>query len=171
MALPASAHTDAELDAWRVEWVARADVTLSAALFAEWDDMAERHPFYFNPTDEDARGGSVATSRAPSATRSPGGSGIERWRPIVAKYFGAGFVDRALCLIGYESRGDPNAYNSGSGASGLFQHLARYWAERSSKAGWAGASIFDPEANVAVAAWLARQSWRHWSPYNRGLCR
>lgn len=169
--MPASAHTAAELDAWRVEWVTRADLALSPGLFAEWADMAERHPGYFNPTDEVAPSGPVATSRAPDATRPPGGSAIERWRGIVAEYFAADRVDRALCLIRYESGGNPSAYNSGSGASGLFQHLPKYWAERSSNAGWAGANIFDPEANVAVAAWLARQSWRHWNPYNRGLCR
>ena len=96
---------------------------------------------------------------------------VEEWRPLVATYFKPEDVDRALCLIGYESLGDPNAYNNSSGASGLFQHLPKYWAERSTDAGWSGADIMDPEANVAVAAWLREEGWQHWSPYNRGQCR
>ena len=67
-------------------------------------------------------------------------------------------------VIACESGGNPNAKNSGSSASGLFQHLAaKYWVSRSASAGWAGASVFDPEANVAVAAWLQRTGgWGHW---------
>ncbi len=108
-------------------------------------------------------------SWAPSA-------GVAQWEPLVSRYFEPADVNTALCLIGYESYGgDPNAYNEGSGASGLFQHLPKYWADRSAKAGWAGADIFDPEANTAVAAWLADESikghgWHHWTPYNGGLC-
>lgn len=97
--------------------------------------------------------------------------GVEHWRPLVERYFTGGDVERALCLMWHESRGDPNARNPSSGASGLFQHLPKYWGERSAAAGWGGADIFDPEANVAVAAWLRQHGWQHWSPYNRGLCR
>lgn len=98
--------------------------------------------------------------------------GVEQWRPLVAKYFAPGSVDRALCLMGHESGGDPNAYNPSSAASGLMQHLRKYWDDRSRKAGWAGADIFDPEANIAVAAWLQRTGgWGHWAPYQGGLCR
>ena len=50
-------------------------------------------------------------------------------------------------------------------AVGWFQHLARFWAERSTAAGWEGSNIFDPEANVAVAAWLYYTSGpHHWNP-------
>jgi hypothetical protein len=50
-------------------------------------------------------------------------------------------------------------------AIGWFQHLAKYWTERSESAGWPGASPFDPEANVAVAAWLFYTSGpHHWNP-------
>jgi len=95
---------------------------------------------------------------------------VEEWRPLVTVYFKPEDVDRALCLIGFESLGDPDAYNDSSGASGLFQHLPKYWTERSTDAGWPGADIMDPEANVAVAAWLRQDGWTHWSPYNRGQC-
>lgn len=60
--------------------------------------------------------------------------------------------------------------NPYSGASGLFQHMPYYWPARAEKAGWAGADIFDPEANIAVSAWLVlrseregKGSWAHWT--------
>lgn len=91
---------------------------------------------------------------------------VEVWRPLVTAYFGPGEVERALRVLYCESSGDPNAKNPTSSASGLFQHLGRFWAERSVDAGWAGADIFDPEANVAVAAWLVYEAggWSHWNP-------
>jgi hypothetical protein len=96
----------------------------------------------------------------------PTGPGAEGWRPLVAEYFEADDVDRAVRIMSCESKGDPGAHNGSSGASGLFQHMPAYWHERSSMAGWGGASIFDPEANVAVAAWLvydyAGGGWHHW---------
>ena len=69
-----------------------------------------------------------------------------------------------------ESNGDPNAYNPYSGASGLFQFLPSTWASTAPKAGYAGASVFDPEANTASAAWLGSRYeelgeyfWQAWS--------
>ena len=55
--------------------------------------------------------------------------------------------------------------NASSGAAGLFQHIPRYWSDRSTKAGFAGADIYDPNANVGVAAYLVdRDGWKHWYP-------
>ena len=79
---------------------------------------------------------------------------VERWRPIVAAYFPEDRIDWALRIIECESHGDPLARNPASTASGLFQHLAGLWGERAAAAGWAGSDIFDPFANIAVAAWL-----------------
>jgi hypothetical protein len=79
---------------------------------------------------------------------------VERWRPLVAMYFPADRVDWALRIMRCESHGDPDAKNPHSSASGLFQHLARLWPGRASKAGFEGADVFDPVANIAVAAWL-----------------
>lgn len=79
---------------------------------------------------------------------------VERWRPIVSTYFPDDHVDWALRIIECESHGDPNAKNPRSTASGLFQHLASLWGDRTAAAGWKGADVFDPFANVAVAAWL-----------------
>lgn len=90
---------------------------------------------------------------------------VEQWRPLVASYFAPDDLPWAMRVMNCESKGDPRARNPRSSASGLFQHLLRYWAERSAKAGWAGADVFDPTANVAVAAWLYYEGGgpSHWT--------
>ena len=60
-----------------------------------------------------------------------------------------------------------SAVNISSGSAGWFQHLPRFWEERSEAAGFAGADIMDPVANVAVAAFLlyeTPQASAHWYP-------
>lgn len=52
-----------------------------------------------------------------------------------------------------ESRYNPSAYNA-SGASGLFQFMPRTWAANSVRAGYAGASVWDPVASANVAAYM-----------------
>lgn len=90
--------------------------------------------------------------------------GAEGWRSLVETYFPAGQVELALVVIGCESGGDPGATNRSSGAAGLFQHMPSYWPERSKAAGFGGADIYDPDANVGVAAWLVRvDGWGHWN--------
>lgn len=155
----AEAHDLDDLDAWVTEWIERAlveGVTLEAV--AEIVDMANRHPRYFGrPVPARAN---VSPGRVP--TRVWTGT-VEQWRPLVSAYFATEQVDRAMRVMACESGGNPSAKNPRSSASGLFQHLARYWPSRSAKAGWAGASIWDPTANVAVAAWLWRTGgWGHW---------
>ena len=97
---------------------------------------------------------------------------VERWRPLVEQYWSQyGYADEvefALMVMYAESQGVPTALNPTSDASGLFQHLPKFWSDRSTRAGWSGADIFDPEANIAVAAWLRATShdrgWYHWAP-------
>ncbi len=151
---PAIAHSKAELDDWRLIW---GRTVLSDGLtvdrLAEQADMARRHPWYFNRP---------VPHTHPRRTFS---GGVEQWRGLVAAYFRAADVDRALRVMACESGGNPNARhgNRASGAAGLMQHLPRYWATRSAAAGFAGASIFDPEANVATAAWLLKTAgWGSW---------
>jgi soluble lytic murein transglycosylase-like protein len=95
---------------------------------------------------------------------------VERWRSLAAAYFPGNRVDEALAIIGCESLGDPDAYNPYSGASGLFQFLPATWASTSPKAGFSGASPFDPEANMGTAAWLANRyadiGQGYWSPWS-----
>lgn len=90
----------------------------------------------------------------------------EAWRPIVELYFEERHVNRALRVMRCESGGDPSAKNPRSTASGLFQHLGSLWTPRAERAGWAGADVFDPHANIAVAAWLVYEGggWGHWNP-------
>jgi len=65
-----------------------------------------------------------------------------------------------------ESGGDPLAKNPNSSASGLMQHLTRFWDDRAASAGMPGADVFDPQANIWVSAWLALAApgggWQHW---------
>jgi hypothetical protein len=56
------------------------------------------------------------------------------------------------CVIWRESRGNPNAVNPRSGASGLGQFLASTW--RTTPQGRAGYSVFDPIANRAAVRWM-----------------
>jgi hypothetical protein len=90
---------------------------------------------------------------------------VEDWRPLVAHFFKAEHVDRALRIIRCESKGDPGARNPRTSASGLFQHLRRYWPMRAGAAGYPGASVFDPVANVAASAYLVYEGggWSHWT--------
>ncbi|MBK5266197.1 MAG: transglycosylase SLT domain-containing protein [Acidimicrobiia bacterium] len=94
---------------------------------------------------------------------------IDDWRPLVEAFFAPGDVSRAMSVIGCESGGDPNAKNRYSTASGLFQHLASYWGDRAVLAGYSGSDVFDPLANVAVAAWLVYDGggWTHWAASGR----
>ena len=87
------------------------------------------------------------------------------WLPLVEAFFAPEDVGRAMEVIDCESGGDPNAKNRYSSASGLFQHLGRFWGERSDLAGYSGSDIFDPLANVAVASWLVYDGggWGHWA--------
>ncbi len=106
----------------------------------------------------------VTTTTYPRPTKAP--LPPETVYALVAAYFQPEDVERAVLIVWCESRYDANAVNPSSRASGLFQHIPRFWSERSQKAGWAGADIFDPEANTAVAAWLRYSSgdWKHWYP-------
>jgi hypothetical protein len=63
-------------------------------------------------------------------------------------------ADQLLRVAWCESRYNPSAYNASSGTSGLFQFKPRTWAANSARAGYEGASVFDPVANANVAAYM-----------------
>ncbi len=88
------------------------------------------------------------------------------WRPLVEIYFEPDQVDKALEIMQCESNGRPDAKNPRSTASGLFQHLHSMWPPRVAAAGWEDGSIWDPQINIAVAAWLVNEGggWSHWNP-------
>jgi septal ring factor EnvC (AmiA/AmiB activator) len=120
---------------------------------------------------------SATTPPSNTTTTTSGGGGtwnhppaVERWRPLVQQFFPSNRVEEALRIMDCESNGDPDAYNPYSGASGLFQFLPSTWASTAPKAGYGGHSVFEPEANVASAAWLGNRYeelgqyfWRAWS--------
>jgi len=63
-----------------------------------------------------------------------------------------------------ESRYNAYAVNTRSGAAGLFQFMPATWAANSVRAGYAGASVFDPVASANVAAWMfARGQAAQWT--------
>jgi hypothetical protein len=82
----------------------------------------------------------------------PGSSEIEAIVRDAAAAQGAD-AEQLLRVAYCESRFNPGAYNA-SGASGLFQFLPSTWAANSVRAGYAGASVFDPVASANVAAWM-----------------
>ncbi len=151
----AQAHTGDEMDLWFKDWAERASNSLQHNLTTEFRTMVEFHPWYWMVPVE-----AIPHRGVPQ--------NVEAWRPLVAQYFAPGDVNTALCLMGPESEGDPNAYNPRSGASALMQVLAS-WAPLF---GYAPADLFDPSVNLLIASKLRNSpmGWGHWSPYNRGEC-
>lgn len=146
----AGAHSGAEIREWERGWIKTTweDGHITREEATEWTAFKQENSYLVLPV--------LYRQVEPSAS-------VERWRGLVEKYFKPRDVQWAMRVMECESRGDPNAKNPHSSASGLFQHLGSYWPERSTKAGWAGADIFDPEANIAVAAWLLDWGGRsHW---------
>jgi len=103
---------------------------------------------------------------------------LERPRPpqftldqLVGYFFAEADRPWALKVALCESSGLPDhvssdAVHPSSRASGWFQHLPKFWQERSEAAGFAGVDILDPVANVGVAAWLLYDGGgkSHWYP-------
>jgi hypothetical protein len=96
---------------------------------------------------------------------------VEVWRSevesAVAHWGGDGDdVTRFLRIMECESGGNPLAKNPNSSASGLMQHLTRFWDERAAAAGMPGGDVFDGRTNIYVSAWLALAAsgggWQHW---------
>ena len=120
---------------------------------------------------------SPATRPNTTATTSGPGGGdwdhppeVERWRDLVETYFPSNRVEEALRIIGCESNGDPDALNPYTGAAGLFQFLPPTWETVAPRAGFGDASVFDPEASIGSAAWLAGRyedlGYYYWTPWN-----
>jgi len=63
-------------------------------------------------------------------------------------------AEQLLPVAWCESRYDPSAYNPTHADSGLFQFIPTTWAANSVRAGYVGASPFDPVAAANVAAWM-----------------
>jgi hypothetical protein len=175
----ASAIRDAE-SADRAYRAALSAVDAAAAK----NDERQRQEDRQEPTTTSTPGSTSPTSQPPPTTTAPavpttdgGGGGpwnhppaVEQWRSLVSQFFPTSRVEEALRIIDCESGGDTNAVNPYSGASGLFQFLPSTWATTAPNAGYGGASVFDPEANIASAAWLANRyqelGYYYWTPWS-----
>jgi hypothetical protein len=109
----------------------------------------------------------VGTKPLPTPVRvaipPPAGGDIEAIIRAAAARHGAD-ASQLLRVAWCESRYNPSAYNASSGASGLFQFMPRTWAANSVRAGYAGASVWDPVASANTAAWMfARNQAHQWS--------
>lgn len=122
----------------------------------------------------DPKAPTMAIQRATTETTSDKRGGVyvrsgylteTAMRELVAAHFQPGDVNRAIRVAWCLSSFNPAAMNPATGASGLFQHLPDTWAGHAEAAGRPGGSIFDPETNVAVAAWMLYDlpgGWSHW---------
>jgi len=95
---------------------------------------------------------------------------VDDWRPLVSEHFPPGAVNTMLCIMYYESRGDPNAKSPISSARGLFQILASLWAD---SFGVTYEQLYNPTINTTIARTLYdRYGYRPWNPYRvSGKCR
>jgi len=107
---------------------------------------------------------------------------VERWRPLVERYFRSADVDYALMIMWGESQGNPAIVNDAAGLVGLYQlplsvwpdrinQVRAYWAQRGVKVPY---NIWDPEAQIATAAWTvdhvgskAGSGWMAWPSARR----
>lgn len=109
-------------------------------------------------------GGTIGQNTGMNATRNEAWrdqldqatlANVDRWRPMVEKYFQPQDVDKALYVIAGESGGNPTIPNStGSGATGLFQILPSH-----------GVNGNDPETAIRWAAnqvYNVRGDWGDW---------
>lgn len=130
--------------------------------------------FELDPTVSGAASFGLSVTGTPDSTPSDKQGGVyvrsgylseTEMRGLVSKHFEQADVNRAIRVAWCMSSFNPAAINPATGASGLFQHLPDTWTERSVAAGHPEASIFDPAANVAVAAWMLYDlpgGWSHW---------
>lgn len=73
-------------------------------------------------------------------------------------------AEHAVTVAHCESGSNPRAYNPPY--AGVYQHDIGEWDKRARKFGWAGHSVWDPQANVRVT--LAAARWGGWGPWSCG---
>lgn len=155
----ANAHTADEQAEWYDQWWQQARLGITPALLDELVDFQRRHAQVSHGPSEPAQPASA------SGVFRGMGAGVEQWRSVVAAHFPPNAVDTMLCLMRYESGGNPNAVNPTSGAAGLFQIMPFWWSHY-------GGDRYNPDTNVDVARRIFdQQGYSAWSPWNRGLCR
>jgi len=101
----------------------------------------------------------VVAKSVPKPAPVPNSSSIASIITVAANRYG---IDpaRALRIAQCESNFNPQSvnynYNENGYPSGLYQHLSGYWPARAAKYGYAGASVFDAEANANVTMGMWR---------------
>jgi hypothetical protein len=171
IALSAEAHTESEIEKWEQSWAELYEA--SPNLAHELDEARfwweQRHQCFYHdicPAPEPAQShedapDSVRPAPRPSVTPS---AGAEAWRGLIAGIWPANLVDRAVCVVDWESSGNPGAQNSSSGAAGLFQVMPFWFVHF-------GGERFDPTNNTRVAYLVYQeQGWGAWAAVNRGKC-
>ena len=132
---------------------------------------ATTNPPSSTATTTTTKAASTSSKWSPNWPADAGGiRDVEAWRSLVSQYWAADRVDCVLGIIQLESRGDPTAYNSSYGASGLMQHLVKYWPGRATSAGFEDAnglvaSPFNGEANIAAGAAIAGSGSNWYAPW------
>ena len=105
----------------------------------------------------------VAEVRRVGTKPAPAPADIESVIRSAAAAWGAD-PSQLLRVAWCESRYNSYAVNARSGAAGLFQFMPATWAANSVRAGYGGASVFDPVASANVAAYMfARGQAAQWS--------
>lgn len=159
--------SDLELDAASIGLIASVDPELAGALERP---SSARERLVIISVSQMAVEERLVESLTQRPVRSVMLDDVEQWRLLVQMYFDRSDVQDALSVLECESGGDAEAKNRRSSARGLFQFLRGTWKYASTGAGFGGADPYDPEANIASAAWLVAQSrdsgqsaWHHWS--------
>ena len=137
---------------------------VSSARLAQLRDVNGPYAVAQPRTERTAR---AARTPRVAPRRGPYGEQVERWRPLVARWF-PGEVDVAMCVMRHESSGDPNAKNPASSAAGLWQFLRSTWNRAAAGLDlptYGEGGPYDPEDATRAAAWLrARGSgWGQWT--------
>jgi hypothetical protein len=90
--------------------------------------------------------------------------GVEQWRHIVEYFWPPWAVERMMRIMHCESKGDPNAKNPRSSATGLFQIMG-FWQTK-----WPG-DYTNPWTNGAVAYQIWLEADRYGDPFSPWVCR
>ena len=138
-------------------WAAQADArTLFGEPSEHWDWLKARD----YDTAQDHTHKPPHSHMSTSTTGRGMGSNVEQWRPLVKTYFGD-LANHALCIMKWESGGNPDIKNLHSSARGLFQILASLWAPYF---GVTYDQLYDPATNIRLAHLIYLSSgWGAWN--------
>ena len=95
---------------------------------------------------------------------------VQKWEPLVSKYFKQEDIPKALTIIYCESSGRYDAVGintNGTRDIGLWQFNDNTWTWLTNKLNITS-NRYNPEVTTAVAAWLVyNDGWHHWNSSKR----